>query len=193
MAIATDVPLDTQLCVNGWMAPRSSNWHPPVHGISALGKPHAPIQRLISGIIDGHEEWHEKQARCEQRRPICTQSQKERVVSNGVPPAIDQHSPSAAENRGTPIGFNRMGHRIRVKDDGGSKGIEKQTMWAAYSPGCTESTSKCQLAKAMVAHAYEVPVLPVGPPEIGPRHPSMPKPRSMASHHFWTYEAAEST
>ena len=38
--------------------------------------------------------------------------------------------------------------------------------WAAYSPGCTESTSKCQLAMAMVAHAYEVPVLPVGPPEM---------------------------
>jgi hypothetical protein len=39
-------------------------------------------------------------------------------------------------------------------------------IWAAYSPGCTESTSKCQLAMAMVAHAYEVPVLPVGPPEM---------------------------
>jgi len=40
------------------------------------------------------------------------------------------------------------------------------SVWAAYSPGCTESTSKCQLAMAMVAHAYEVPVLPVGPPEM---------------------------
>ena len=38
-------------------------------------------------------------------------------------------------------------------------------------PGCTESTSRCQLAKAMDALAYEVPVLPVGPADPRCGHP----------------------
>jgi hypothetical protein len=38
------------------------------------------------------------------------------------------------------------------------------------TPGCTESTSRCQLALAMGALAFEVPVLPVGPPNTPRSH-----------------------
>ena len=45
-----------------------------------------------------------------------------------------------------------------------------------HPPGRTESTSKCQLASEMGALAYEVPVLPVGPPDLrGHRVPQSTK------------------